>query len=398
MTKRQILYGLAVLALIAANILTTGYSVFIALLILIVAPCLSVAYAVVVCQELSLKTVNVADTFIRGEMLKVGVEIVNNSYLMVSDLYIVVKYSYNNSDSKQENIHKISMGSKDKSEVCDEVRLINVGELTIDCGNSYIYDPLRLFKFKIRVKKDENKKIGDKKILVMPVLNEPDYYALYNPLEDVSDATEYSKKKKGEDSSEIFDVRSYIQGDALNRVHWKLSAKEEELLVKEFSLPISSSNCILVELHKPQSEDERFNLNGIYELVYAIGNLACVKEKKFKLAFYSVQSESLQIFDVLSYEELVEIIQTLIKEKAYEGNIALENYLVSEISGVEKLFYITDKIDESVYELEDNFQASSYIYAVNGGEDAGQITTLFRNTLYNVDRDDIRWGLSNTVL
>lgn len=392
MAKRQILYGIAVLALIAANILTQGYSVFISLLILIIAPCLSVVYAAAVRQELSLKTVNVADTFIRGEKLKINIEVANNSYLVVSDFYVVVEYRYNNTGKKYENIHKISVGSQDKTELCDEVRLINVGELTVDCEKSYIYDPLRLFRFKIR-KNDENRKI-----LVMPVLNEPDYYALYNPLDDVSDATEYSKKKKGEDSSEIFDVRNYIQGDALNRVHWKLSAKEEELLVKEFSLPISSSNCILVELHRPENEDARFNLNGIFELVYAIGNLACVKEKKFKLAFYSVQSENLQVFDVLSYEELVEIIRNLIKEKAYEGNLALENYLVSDISDVEKLFYITDKIDEGVYELEDNLQVSAYIYAVNGSKDAGQITTLFRSTLYNVDRDDIRWGLSNTVL
>ncbi len=392
MTKRQILYGAAVLVLIAANILTAGYSVFIALLILIIAPCLSVAYAAVVCREISLKTFDLADTFIRGEKLNVRVKIVNNSYLAVSDLYIVIKYRYNNLNGTQESVHKISVESRDTAEICDEIQLINVGELIVGCEDSYIYDPLRLFKFKTR------KEDGNRKILVMPVLNEPDYYALHNPLEDVSDATEYSKKKKGEDSSEIFDVRNYIQGDALNRVHWKLSAKEEELLVKEFSLPISSSNCILVELHRPENEDARFNLNGIYELVYSIGNLACVKEKKFKLAFYSVQSESLQIFDVLSYEELVEVIQTLVREKAYDGNLALENYLVSELSGMEKLFYITDTIDESVYELEDNIGVSAYIYAVNSSEDSGQITTLFRNTLYNVDRDDIRWGLSNTVL
>lgn len=391
MTKRQILYGIAVITLIAVNVLTAGYSVFIALLILIIAPCLSAAYAMAVRRELSLKTINIADTLIRGEKLKINVQAVNNSYLVVSDFYVVIRYSYNNTCGKEEKEYKISVNSKDKAELSDEIHLTNVGELTVSCSGSYIFDPLQLFRF--RIKSDE-----DSRILVMPVLNEPDYYALYNPLEDVSDATEYSKKKKGEDSSEIFDVRNYIQGDALNRVHWKLSAKEEELLVKEFSLPISSSNCILVELHKPENKDDRFNLNGIYELVYAVGNLACVKEKKFKLAFYSSDAESLQVFDVLSYEELVEIIRTLIREKAYTGNQALENYLVSEVAGVEKLFYITDKVDDSIYELEDNLQVSSYIYAVNGSEDAGQITTLFRNTLYNVDRDDVRWGLSNTVL
>ena len=133
MAKRRILYGIAVLVLTAANILTSGYSVFIALLILVIAPCLSVAYAAAVRQELSLRTVNVADTFIRGEKLKINIEIVNNSYLVVSDFCVVIEYIYNNACVGQENVHRISVESKDKTELCDEIRLINDGELTISC-------------------------------------------------------------------------------------------------------------------------------------------------------------------------------------------------------------------------------------------------------------------------
>ena len=49
---------------------------------------------------------------------------------------------------------------------------------------------------------------------------------------------EYSKVKPGDDPSEIFDFHSYREGDPIARIHWKLSSKHDELMVKEFSLPL----------------------------------------------------------------------------------------------------------------------------------------------------------------
>ncbi len=43
--------------------------------------------------------------------------------------------------------------------------------------------------------------------------------------------------KAGSDTQEIFDTRIYQRGDTLRKVHWKLSAKTDELMVKEFSMP-----------------------------------------------------------------------------------------------------------------------------------------------------------------
>lgn len=51
------------------------------------------------------------------------------------------------------------------------------------------------------------------------------------------DAEEYDEKRPGQDNSETFAVREYRPGDKLQSIHWKLSAKTEELMVREYSQP-----------------------------------------------------------------------------------------------------------------------------------------------------------------
>lgn len=47
----------------------------------------------------------------------------------------------------------------------------------------------------------------------------------------------YDEHVPGHDNSELFAVREYQKGDRLQHIHWKLSAKQDELMVKEHSLP-----------------------------------------------------------------------------------------------------------------------------------------------------------------
>lgn len=47
----------------------------------------------------------------------------------------------------------------------------------------------------------------------------------------------YDEHLPGYDNSEIFQMREYQRGDRLQNVHWKLTAKHDELIIKEHSLP-----------------------------------------------------------------------------------------------------------------------------------------------------------------
>lgn len=55
-----------------------------------------------------------------------------------------------------------------------------------------------------------------------------------------------------EDYNAPEDVRAYIPGDAMKRIHWKLSSRKRELLVRRFEMPAPPDTLILLDCSKPQ--------------------------------------------------------------------------------------------------------------------------------------------------
>ena len=72
---------------------------------------------------------------------------------------------------------------------------------------------------------------------------------------DSSNAT-YDQDKKGRDESEVFDLRDFRRGDAMRTVHWKLSARFEELVVREASRPVDSRTILIFGGIVPTDEGE----------------------------------------------------------------------------------------------------------------------------------------------
>ncbi len=58
----------------------------------------------------------------------------------------------------------------------------------------------------------------------------------------VSDDSEsYAPNVAGSDFTELYQLREYVPGDSLRRIHWKLTAKTEQVVVREGSLPMQRS-------------------------------------------------------------------------------------------------------------------------------------------------------------
>lgn len=64
----------------------------------------------------------------------------------------------------------------------------------------------------------------------------------------MGEAEVHDDRSGGDDVTEVFQIRPFREGDRLQSIHWKLSAKEDELMVKENSLPLGCPVVILLEL------------------------------------------------------------------------------------------------------------------------------------------------------
>lgn len=62
--------------------------------------------------------------------------------------------------------------------------------------------------------------------------------------------------RKGSDTSEVFDLRDYDYGDDMKSVHWKLSGKADNLIVKEFSDSTKFDTVLLYDIALMTGETE----------------------------------------------------------------------------------------------------------------------------------------------
>lgn len=70
----------------------------------------------------------------------------------------------------------------------------------------------------------------------------------------------YDDLRGGTDNSEVFQIREYVPGDRLQNIHWKLSAKSDDLMVREHSLPKGCGIVLLlgskgIEKSRPAQRD-----------------------------------------------------------------------------------------------------------------------------------------------
>lgn len=387
---RRIIYIIACIAYILLYGITGARSLYITNIILILLPVLSAIYAYIAKRGITIQFLEKTNTYIRGGVTNLSIVAKNMYVTPVANLNIVIVYQFNNLRETTSKTQEIDIAGMNQYSFDIECKLSHSGCLTIDMTNSYMYDPMKLFKFRLS-------NIKEHVLDIMPILVNPDYYGMYTSSDSIIDAKEYSKTRKGEDGSEIFDIRGYVHGDSLNRVHWKLSAKEDTLMVKELSQPVNHNHCIVIDVVNANNDIERSYIDGVYELAYALGNIACLKEKHFQLAFYKMQQNDLVFLEIFNIDELSEAMRLLIREKSCESNITASALLALNSFSFDKLYYVTNVESDMFYDL-DNIECETEIYIVGNDKEAGNIYSSNNVTIFYIDCNNISYGLSVTSI
>lgn len=117
---------------------------------------------------------------------------------------------------------------------------------------------------------------SDADVIVWPAFSEADGGEIYDYVDDFPKENE--TKKRGTDYNPDYEVREYIPGDELKTIHWKLSAKQDRLMVRErLATGREKINVLL-----PLGEDKKIN-DGLMEAMYTLCSLLLHKEYPIQL-------------------------------------------------------------------------------------------------------------------
>ncbi len=179
----------------------------------------------------------------------------------------IVKVRYENRFSGETGKLKIrfSVDAGRKRDRRIVVPMTNCGDLAIKVEKVRVYDYLNIFAWTV------GKDYPRQHILVLPPTK--DFYLdrdrWYTETDEDSDR--FSLYKKGDDPSEVFDIREYADGDKIQRIHWKLTSKTGNLMVKDGSLPLAKALHIFIDLSIPgEGEKHHENANKLVQGIYSV--------------------------------------------------------------------------------------------------------------------------------
>jgi len=161
-----------------------------------------------------------------------------------------------------------------------------------------------------------------KHITVYPRIIKLDRFEMKNDYVSESQAV---LNNKDEDMTTISDVRKYEYGDSLRRIHWKLTAKSGNIMVKKFQCTSETNAVIMLDLRKNSGIDgDRVVLeddiieSAVSVMYYCLNNWIPVN-----LVFYSDKLYNVYAKNHMMFNDLYDILARV----KFDGTIHLKDLL-----------------------------------------------------------------------
>lgn len=160
--------------------------------------------------------------------------------------------------------------------------------------------------------------------------------------------TTYDHHRKGQDRTEVFEMRDFQEGDSLKAVHWKLSARFEDLMVREPSRPTDYDITILCDPHNLDHGASADVLNGVMSVTASISLSLIQQGQTHSVAYLTDDTlESEFIESRGSFNTMLDmLVSTPLPTTAFEDALAFDEF--RRTHNVTRTVLITDVLDETL--------------------------------------------------
>lgn len=315
------------------------------------------------------------DTVMKNESFPVIMNIANRSIFPVGKAEAHIEYSNVFNNQKNNFVLYMPVQAHNEQNVVFHINSRFCGILNIRCVKLCIYDPLRLFRFTI-------KKANSITAAVMPEGHEINGSVVYSDRAN-DESCVFSEHKPGDDPSEVFDLRGYNPGDKLNRIHWKLSSKKDEFIVKDYSLPIDIPCTLFIDLRC--TDTSAFMLpvfDTMIEALVSISQFMLENERLHTIVYYNFRTGSFIEKQVTDADSLSAAIHDLILSlDKSDLCVPAENYIIEhDTFSLSSFVFITSDADnKAIGYIDENVDADikNAIVVVKSAEEASAVNDMY---------------------
>lgn len=270
----------------------------------------------------------------QGKAVKVYLQCLRHGKSYVGKVVLIL--SIENTSLKQRKVIKQRVSGAARGSF--QLTLEQAGNYEMSIRQIRIYDLSGLFYLSKKSKEAAN-------VLVLP-----EYYPVNIRLTEgvrnfIGDAPVYDTLRSGDDASEIFKLREFQDGDKLKNIHWKLSAKMDELIVRENGLPKACSTVLALEGGKMQKSSDAY-LKVAASLSFSMMDKDC----PHYVAWPSKRYQDIKRIRVDSEESFYEFLLYMLQDFDVENRESCLEQYREKYSAEALLHYLVLKQDLGLYE------------------------------------------------
>jgi len=338
--RNRILYGALFLVILAAAVLYADPFMFKALYALTVMPVVSLAFAALTLYGLELTQKTQGGTVIKGEPGRYTITLRNLSHIGFGTahcLFIDGDFAVEtNADDRRLEIRPFMKPTRFDIGFTVNYR----GKYQLGLEYLEVEDFLGIFRLR--------RKVGQRfEIVAYPKITDMEHMELASHLLSKAPA---NLALANEDYADFTDVRPYEHTDPIKKVHWKLTAKRGEWIVKNYQSSVLNSVAILLDANKrvlPREVSVKLE-DSMVERSVGILHYCLRSQMPVDLQFgRSVRHTGRHIGD---FEAVYDVIASLdFAEEGFSVNQALDGYLNESSRNINAVI-LTSELDMQLHD------------------------------------------------
>lgn len=152
-----------------------------------------------------------------------------------------------------------------------------------------------------------NLSYSETEIMVMPDTVEIDSKA--EPISEGDGEEEQVQYRKGSDVSDVSEIREYQPGDKLQMIHWKMTAKQDKIMVKDYSMPYTNEFLLIPELYYDGKNPKK--LDSVMDLLYSYAIKYRLEGRIFYIGWLNCNTAELLCERIESEEDIIKTIRQI---------------------------------------------------------------------------------------
>ncbi|MCR2043948.1 DUF58 domain-containing protein [Anaerosalibacter massiliensis] len=328
---------------------------------------------------------NTPDTIDKNILGSCYLEVKNANFLPISKIKCTL--SLKNFLTGQEEKQDIYLSVKGKSSECVywDIKSRFCGDIEIKLDKVMYYDYFGIFTNTICPSISTH-------MLVLPNTFYIDINLFESQIENIESPI-YSTGQKGIDSSEVFGIKEYMPGDSLKNIHWKLTSKFDDLIVKELSVTIDNSILIVLETSTfiGKGKESPKVSDAMMEAFISISKSLLENNYTHSIGFFDHKTNRFIIDEVNSMDDLSIMMRGFLEiEKRENPYSAIEYYLnMVEYKTFSHILYITSQGFEEIVEELANEHKITVLQCEEASEEEKKLSNAYgvKFTPENIEED-----------